>query len=212
MGDATLSHKSKELRLEPNQRYHWRVRSLDKSGQSSNWSRPHSFWYQAEKPGAQPTGAAPLQESIPPRAEPQPELKPFTDTDNLAHSGHPFAHGNYWEGAGEAVDGFAKSAWVSWGSNYEGRKAVIPAWWAVRFDKEESMSEVRVLWNEKMLGKDFEVQSWDGKGWSTLKAVKGNMAALSEIKLDAPVRTRALRIWITAAAETDVGIAEIYIH
>jgi hypothetical protein len=182
------------------------------NGNSSSWSRPHSFWYQAEKPGVQPTGDAPSQESIPPRAEPQPELKPFTDADNLAHTGHPFALGNYWEGAGEAVDGFAKSAWIAWGRDYNARKTAIPAWWAVRFDKEETVSEARVLWNEKMLGKDFEMQSWEGKGWSTLKAIKGNNETLSEIKLDAPVRTRALRILITAPVETDIGIVEIYIH
>jgi len=32
------------------------------------------------------------------------------------------------------------------------------------------------------------------------------------IKLDAPIKTRALRIFITAKNETDIGIAEIYVH
>jgi len=210
-----ISVTKSELRIEaipPNQRYHWRVRAIDANGKSSGWSRPQSFWYQAATPGTAPTGDAPPLEITVPRAEPQAGLKPFTDAGNLAHTGQPFAHGNYWEGAGEAVDGFAASQWVSWGADYEGRKPVIPAWWAVRFDNEQSISEARVLWGTGTIGKDFDIQTWDGKVWQTAKAVRGNAEAQSIVKLDAPIRTRAVRIWISAAVATDIGIAEIYIH
>ena len=71
------------------------------------------------------------------------------------------------------------------------RKAVIPAWWAVRFDNEQSVSEARVLWAKDMIGKDFDIQTWDGKAWQTAKSVRGNAEVQSDIKLDAPVRTRA---------------------
>jgi len=199
-------------KLEPNRRYHWRVRAVNASGESSGWSRPHSFWYQAATPGAQPTGDAPPLEMSIPRAKPQPELKPFTDADNLAHTGHPFAFGNYWEGAGEAVDGNPESFWVAHGSDYNARKTTLPAWWAVRFDTEQTVSEASIMWNAKMHAKDFEIQTWDGKAWVAQQTVKDNTKSLSQVKFAAPVKTRAVRIYITAMADVDIGIAEIYLR
>jgi hypothetical protein len=141
------------------------------------------------------------------------ELKPFTDADNLAHLGMPFAFANYWEGAGKAVDGLSKSQWISKGAqDEEGSSVVIPGWWAVRFDTPQTVHEVRLLWADSMIGKDFDVQSWDGKAWKLIKAVRGNADKLSALKFDAPVSTRSVRIYITAAAAKDIGIAEIYMH
>jgi hypothetical protein len=205
-----------EVKIEampPNQRYHWRVRAIDASGKSSGWSRPHSFWYQAAAPGTPPTGDAPPLTITVPRAEPQPDLKPFTDADNLAHTGMPFAYPNYWEGAGEAVDGFAASYWVPDAvAGEEGRKPLLPCWWAVRFDAEQPVSEVRVLWVDKMLGKDFDVQTWDGNKWRSMITVRGNDKTLTAVKFDQPIRTRAVRLWITTPVEKGIGIAEMYIH
>jgi len=201
-------------KLNPDQRYHWRVRAKDDSGKSSGWSRPHSFWYQAANPTKipgknVPVDDAPVQESTPMREQPQAALPPFTDADNLAHTGMPYSFANYWQGAGDAVDGYAETFW---NSSDLAKKPVLPAWWAVRFDTEQNVSEVRVLWADKMRGKDFDVQTWAGKAWQTIKSIKDNVETHSVIKLDAPIRTRAVRVLISTAVEKDIGIAEMYIH
>src|SRR6185436_6174545 len=128
----------------------------------------------------------------------------FTNPDNLAHRGSQFSYPNYWEGAGEAVDGQAASVWMPDETDpNEGRKPTFPCWWAVRFDEETSVSEAAILWTAGKPAKDFEVQSWDGQAWKTIKATTGNSEARSKIKLDQPAKTKAVRIWITApVAET----------
>ncbi len=203
-------------KLQPNHRYHWRVRAIDAGGNSSNWSQPQSFWFQAGAGATAATPAtpeAPPQEAKVPRPDPQPDIKPFTDADNLAHAGIPFSHPNYWEGAGKAVDGFAGSLWLpDTMEGDEGRRPDFPAWWAVRFDQEQTISDVGVLWAPDKIGKDFEIQIWDTNNWKVLKVVRDNKDARSMVKLAQPVKTRAARIWINAPVTDTAGIAEVYIH
>lgn len=213
-GGYLQTHWMVAARLTPNQRYHWRVRAVDEGGNSTPWSKPASFWYQAGE-GVTPvavTGDNPAEKSDPPRAEPQPDLKPFTDADNLAHTGMPFSYPNYWEGAAEACDGFALSAWTPDQTDpNEGRKPEFPAWWAVKFDEDQTVSKVSLLWVEGKAGKDFEIQTWGGKVWQTMKSVTGNVAARSDVALDAPVKTRAVRVWITAPEKDTAHLAEVYV-
>jgi hypothetical protein len=199
-------------KLEPNRRYHWRVRATTGPGLSTGWSRPASFWYQIGG-GASPAavaGDAPAKEVKAPRVE-KVDLSPFTDENNLAHAGTCFSHPNYWEGAGEAVDGFDGSAWVPDATDPNaGRKREFPCWWAVRFDAEQTVSKLSLLWGKDLHAKDFEVQAWDGKAWQTVKAVTGNVEPRGDVALDAPVKTRAVRIRITTPANKSVALAEIY--
>jgi len=198
--------------LEPNRRYHFRVRAIDPDGNSSGWSAPQSFWYQAVagSPAVAVSGDAPALQTVIPKAEGPLELKPFTDADNLAHRGTYFSHPNYWEGAAEAVDGLAASEWLP--DDGEERKVLFPAWWAVRFDEEQPVARVALLWTEGKIAKDFDIQTWDGKAWQTAKSIRGNAAASFTADLDKPARTRAVRIWITAANATSIGLAEAYLH
>ncbi|MCC7191241.1 MAG: discoidin domain-containing protein [Phycisphaeraceae bacterium] len=213
-GDCADTHWKVAASLVPNQRYHWRVRAIDEDGNSTPWSKPESFWYQAGA-GASPvavSGDCPAISATPPRAEQQPDLKPFTDSDNLAHTGMPFSYPNYWEGAAEACDGFALSAWMPDQTDpNEGRKPEFPAWWAVRFDDQQTVTTVSLLWTEGNIGKDFAIQTWDGKSWQTARSVKGNTAVRSDMSLDAPISTRAVRVWITAPEKETAHLAEVYV-
>jgi hypothetical protein len=188
------------------------VRATTGPGLSTGWSRPASFWYQAGA-GASPaavTGDARAEEVKVPRAE-KVDLSPFTDADNLAHAGAYFSHPNYWEGAGEAVDGFDGSAWVPDATDpNEGRKPEFPCWWAVRFDAAQAVRKVSLLWGKDLHAKDFEVQAWDGKAWQTVKTIAGNAAPRSDVALDTPAKTRAIRLRITAAANKSIALAEVY--
>src|SRR5262245_42653584 len=95
-----------EAPLVADRRYHWRVRALDAGGNSTGWSRPQSFWYQAapERAAATSNGDAPAEAVVIPRAQVDPTMAQFTAPGNLAQTGMPFAFPNYWEGPGEAVD------------------------------------------------------------------------------------------------------------
>jgi hypothetical protein len=81
----------------------------------------------------------------------------------------------------------------------------------VRFDAEQSVSRVSLMWVEGMIAKDFEVQTWDGKRWQTAKAIKGNVGTRADIALDAPVKTLAVRVWITAPEKATAHLAEVCI-
>jgi hypothetical protein len=200
-------------KLEPNRRYHWRVRATTGPGESTAWSRPASFWYQAGAgtAPAQVNGDAPAEEVKVPRVA-KVDLAPFTDADNLAHAGSHFSHPNYWEGAGEAVDGFDGSAWVPDATDpNEGRKAQFPCWWAVRFDAEQTVSRVVLLWGKDLHAKEFEIQHWVGQAWQTAKTVTGSAEPRTEVTLDAPLKTRAVRIRITAPAAASIALAEVCI-
>lgn len=194
--------------LDDGVRYHWRVRAVDELGRSSGWSRPHAFWYRSER-GAHIEGDAPVLEISVPRAQATPTLVPYDNQDNLARRGVPFAHGNYWEGAGKAVDGLAESRWIS---DDMQRRPILPAWWAVRWDEENQFTTVRILWAKDMVGKDIDVQVWDGTAWKTIEAVRANNEPETELTLVQRATTRAVRLWISAGVKDQVGIAEIYIR
>ena len=153
-------------------------------------------------------------EFVVPRTEkPAVDVSAFADAGNLALQATTFSHPNYWEGAAEAVDGNAASVWIPDGLHGgEGRKLELPGWWAARFDKDETVKQVEILWMTDRPAKDFVVQTWDGKSWQVGKAVAGNTAAKTTVALDAPVKTRAVRIRITAAIAETTGIAEIAIR
>jgi hypothetical protein len=202
-------------KLEANHRYHWRVRAITSDGRSSAWSPAQSFWWRAATPPPPPPfGEAPALTARIPRPEKKPsELSPLPESGNLARTAMTFAQPNYWEGAGEATDGNVESSWVPDAIHGdEGRKARFPGWWAARFDKDETVKQVDIVWTPGKPAKDFAVQTWDGKAWQDQKAVTGNKDARSTIALPQPTATRAVRVRITAPATDTTGIAEIDIR
>jgi hypothetical protein len=211
----TTELKAPVVKLDANQRYHWRVRAIAPDGTSSGWSRPQSFWFEAATPpAAPPAPEAPVMEVVVPRPEkPAVNVSAFAGAGNLALQATTFSHPNYWEGAAEAVDGNAASSWIPDGLHGgEGRKLELPGWWAARFDKDETLKQVDILWMTDKPAKDFVVQTWDGKNWQDRKAVAGNTEAKTTVALEAPVTTKAVRIRITAAVAETTGIAEIAIR
>jgi hypothetical protein len=206
--------KSPVVALEANHRYHWRVRAVDADGVSSGWSRPQSFSFEAAAPVTPPTPEAPAQALTVPRPEKAAlDVAAFAAPGNLARDAELFSQPNYWEGAGEAVDGNAASAWLPDTTDAnEGRKAHFPAWWAARFDKEQPVKQVTVLWRANKPAKEFAVQTWDGKAWKDQKSVADNKDAHSTIDFAATVSTRAVRVKILKPATDTTGIAEIAIR
>jgi hypothetical protein len=209
-GGLEIAEHRVAAKLAPNRRYHWRVRALDEKENSTAWAQPQSFWFQAAAPVVPPPAPeAPASDGDLPRVA-NPLLPPFTDPDNLAHRGVCFSHPNYWEGAAEAVDGFEGSCWLPDETDAaEGRKPAFPCWWAVRFKGDETIGSASLLWAEKLVAKDFDFQTWSEGRWKTEKAFRNNSAARVDVGFDPPLRTRAIRLWITAPLTNSCGLAEV---
>ena len=199
---------------QPGQRLWWRVRAIDKDGRGGPWSVPEPFIY------AWPEYArkyAPQQRR---KHDAWRELPTWdwldqvheTDTPNLAWQGEVFGSGGKMNAPSRAADGQADS---SWRSSPHQATSDLPAEWAVIWPQPQSITVVKILWDEEVQPSSFSVQiSDDAQEWTDLMTSQEVPDGMTSILLDKPVSASYLRIKIPAAVQEngDVGIREVLVQ
>jgi hypothetical protein len=198
----------------------WRVRAVDASGHSSQWSEPAVFAYTwPEYATWVATWKYPKKEDLKPEAPPAWkalfDYRGFASLDNVADHGHVMGERNFWLAPARAADKNGGTYWTNTGPPMTEvgwqTDASLPAWWGVHFWGTETFDRVTILWEEERLGEDFVLQAWDRSEWKDLAYARANTDTLCSFHLKNPVTTDIFRIWITGAARKDgeVGIREV---
>ncbi|MFH2068917.1 MAG: discoidin domain-containing protein [Candidatus Omnitrophota bacterium] len=81
----------------------------------------------------------------------------------------------------------------------------FPDWIQIIWSKTQRIGRV-ILYGINL--RDYEVQYWNGNGWAVLRSVKGNDKNLA-VHQFTPVLTDQIRVWITAANDSNSVISEI---
>jgi hypothetical protein len=96
-----------------------------------------------------------------------------------------------------AVDGKANTRW---GSDWHGDPDKDKAWISVDLGSEETVSEVRILWEESYAKKFAILLSLDGQDWATAAEIENPSAMASKaskqnfVKLDNPQNARYVKL------------------
>ncbi|MBI5075032.1 MAG: PD40 domain-containing protein [Nitrospirae bacterium] len=117
----------------------------------------------------------------------------------------------YYYQPSNAFDGDPNSYWLdlSYGT-------FSPVWLQIDLPSPELITHMEINWlGDVYAGSDYEVQTWSGYAWITLKKVAGNTAMVNSFDFKPSYRTDKIRISITGTINQDyykqVGISEISI-
>lgn len=135
---------------------------------------------------------------------------------NLAPSGLPVASSTFCWGLGtihcyspdRINDGDRSTAlggFTSW-SNDQG--AAMPQWIELQWGQIHTISRVDMYTSDGYPIRDYDIQSWIGTGWVTVKAIRGN-TALTRTDTFTPVQTFRLRVLAYSGPSHQTGYARV---
>ncbi|MCL6613768.1 MAG: discoidin domain-containing protein, partial [Firmicutes bacterium] len=105
--------------------------------------------------------------------------------------------------AGKATDANTGTYWLS-GS------FTAAQWFEEEFAAIQFIEEIEIVWQTGYIGRDYQIQVWDGARYETVLGVTGNTATVRVHKLaEAGLAIRRYRILITRSNAGYVGIAEV---
>ena len=199
---------------QPGQRLWWRVRTVDKRGRGGPWSSPEPFIY-AWPEYAKKYAPQQRQKHAGWRELPKWDWLDQvheTEAPNLTWQGEVYGSGGYMNSASRAADGQADS---SWRSSPRGSSPDLPAEWAVIWPQSQSISVIKILWDEEVQPNSFSVQvSNDAREWTDLMSSQETPDEMTSILLDQAVSASYLRIEIRGAVQEsgNVGIREVFVQ
>ncbi|NLG83172.1 MAG: discoidin domain-containing protein, partial [Firmicutes bacterium] len=105
--------------------------------------------------------------------------------------------------AGKAADGNTGTYWLS--GSFTGAQ-----WFEEEFAAIQFIEEIEIAWQTGYIGRDYQIQVWDGARYETVLGVTGNTATVRIHKLaEAGLAVKRYRILITRSNAGYVGIAEV---